>query len=573
MDNHPIAQIFSEIADLLEIKGENLFKIRAYRSAADTIGAWADPVVRMDEKQLLELPGVGKDLAKKIRELADTGTCRFHQELLLEFPPTILDLLRLQGVGPKTVALLYSSLNIRSVDELVEAAKEGRLRALKGMGPKKETLILKAVEERQKDRGRHLLSDTTAVAAELVAYLREHAAAAEFTPVGSLRRGCETCGDIDILASGAEPSLMDHFVAFPRVERVLGQGDTKSSVRIAGGYQADLRLVAAESRGAAMQYFTGSKAHNVALRDRAIQHGFKLNEYGLFRVADDERVAGASEEEIYDALGIAWVPPELRENRGEIDAAAAHQLPRLLSASDLRGDLHMHTTVTDGRDDLETMAAAAQRLGYSYVAITDHSKALAMSNGLDERGALEHAARIRALNGRFEGLTLLAGIECDVLADGSLDLADDCLAQLDIVVASVHSHYSQGETQTTDRLLKALECPWVDVLGHPTSRRLLQREPLTVNFDRILTTAVANGVALEINCQPDRLDLSDSFARLAHERGATIVIATDAHSVMALGNVRWGVQVARRAWLTPEAVLNTRPLAEMRAMLRRSRQG
>jgi DNA polymerase (family 10) len=572
VDNHPIAQIFSEIADLLEIKGENLFKIRAYRSAADTIGAWADPVGRMDEKQLLDLPGVGKDLAKKIRELAETGTCRFHQELLLEFPPTILDLLRLQGVGPKTVALLYSSLNIRSVDELVEAAKAGRLRALKGMGPKKEALILKAVEERQKDRGRHLLSDTTAVAAELVAYLREHAPGAEFTPVGSLRRGCETCGDIDILASGAEPSLMDHFVAFPRVERVLGQGDTKSSVRIAGGYQADLRLVEAESRGAAMQYFTGSKAHNVALRDRAIQHGFKLNEYGLFRVADDERVAGASEDAIYDALDLAWVPPELRENRGEIDAAATHQLPRLVSASDLRGDLHMHTTVTDGRDDLDTMAAAAQRLGYSYVAITDHSKALAMSNGLDERGALEHAARIRALNRRFEGLTLLAGIECDVLADGRLDLADDCLAQLDIVVASVHSHYSQGETQTTDRLLKALECPWVDVLGHPTSRRLLQREPLTVDFDRILTTAVAHHVALEINCQPDRLDLSDSFARRAHERGATIVISTDAHSVMALGNVRWGVQVARRAWLTPEAVLNTRPLAEMRAMLRRNRQ-
>ena len=572
MDNHPIAQIFSEIADLLEIKGENLFKIRAYRSAADTIGAWADPVARMDEKQLLELPGVGRDLAKKIRELADTGTCGFHQELLLEFPPTILDLLRVQGVGPKTVALLYSSLNIRSVDELVEAAKAGRLRALKGMGPKKEALILKAVEERQKDRGRHLLSDTTAVAAELVAYLREHAPSAEFTPVGSLRRGCETCGDIDILATGAEPSLMEQFVAFPRVERVLGQGDTKSSVRIAGGYQADLRLVPAESRGAAMQYFTGSKAHNVALRDRAIQHGFKLNEYGLFRVADDGRLAGASEEGIYDALGMAWVPPELRENRGEIDAAVARQLPRLVSASDLRGDLHMHTTVTDGRDDLETMAAAAQRLGYSYVAITDHSKALAMSNGLDERRALEHAARVRALNGRFKGLTLLAGIECDVLADGSLDLADECLAQLDIVVASVHSHYSQGETQTTDRILKALECPWVDVLGHPMSRRLLQREPLTVNFDRIVAAAVASGVALEINCQPDRLDLSDALARLTHQRGAMIVISTDAHSVMALGNTRWGVQVARRAWLTPEAVLNTRPLDAMRSLLRRNRR-
>jgi DNA polymerase (family 10) len=569
VDNYPIAQVFAEIADLLEIKGENLFKIRAYRTAADTIKAWADPVARMDEKQLLDLPGIGKDLAKKIRELADTGTCRFHQDLLLEFPPTILDLLRLQGVGPKTVALLYSTLNIRSVEELVEAAKAGRLRELKGMGPKKEALILKAVEERQKDRGRHLLSDTTAVAAELVAYLREHAPAAEFTPVGSLRRGCETCGDIDILATGAESSLMEQFVAFPRVERILGQGDTKSSVRIVGGYQADLRLVPAASRGAAMQYFTGSKAHNVALRDRAIQHGFKLNEYGLFKADDDDRVAGDTEESIYEALGMDWVPPELREHRGEMDAAIARTLPRLLSQADLRGDLHMHTTVTDGRDDLETMAAAAQRLGYSYIAITDHSKALAMSNGLDETRALAHAARIRALNGRFEGLTLLAGIECDILADGTLDLAEDCLAQLDIVIASVHSHYSQGEAQTTDRILKALECRWVDVLGHPMSRRLLQREPLQVNFDRIVSAAVATGVALEINCQPDRLDLSDAFARSAHERGATIVISTDAHSTLALGNIRWGVQVARRAWLTPEAVLNTRPLDEMRGLLRR----
>ena len=579
MDNHPIAQVFAEIADLLEIKGENLFKIRAYRSAADTIKAWADPVARMDERQLLDLPGIGKDLAKKIRELADTGTCRFHQDLLLEFPPTILDLLRLQGVGPKTVALLYSGLNIRSVDELVEAAKAGRLRALKGMGPRKEALILKAVEERQKDRGRHLLSDTTAIAAELVAFLRDYAPAAEFTPVGSLRRGCETCGDIDILATGAgaslDPSevegLMDQFVSFPRVERILGQGDTKSSIRIIGGYQADLRLVPADSRGAAIQYFTGSKAHNVALRDRAIQHGLKLNEYGLFRVDDDGRVAGETEEGIYEALGMEWVPPELREHRGEIEAAIAHQLPRLVSAPDLRGDLHMHTTVTDGRDDLEIMAAAAQRLGYSYIAITDHSKALAMSNGLDETRALEHAARIRALNGRFDGLTLLAGIECDILSDGTLDLADDCLAQLDIVIASVHSHYNQGEAQTTERILRAVECPWVDVLGHPMSRRLLQREPLQVNFDRIVSAAVGRGVAFEINCQPDRLDLSDAFARSAHARGATIVISTDAHSTMALGNMRWGVQVARRAWLTPEAVLNTRTLDEMRQLLRRNR--
>ncbi len=571
MDNRPIAQVFSEIADLLEIKGENTFKIRAYRSAGDTIAAWADPVARMDERQLHELPGIGKDLAKKIRELVDTGTCRFHQDLLLEFPPTILDLLRLQGVGPKTVALLYSALNIRSVDELVAAAHAGRLRELKGMGPKKEALILKAVVERQKDAGRHLLSDTTTIAAELVAYLRQQAPTAELTPVGSLRRGCETCGDIDILAVGAHATLMEQFVACPHVERVLGQGDTKSSVRIAGGYQADLRLVPAESRGAAMQYFTGSKAHNVLLRDRAIQQGLKLNEYGLFRVDDDSRVAGETEEGIYEALGMAWVPPELRENRGEIDAALARQLPRLLSLPDLRGDLHMHTTVTDGRDDLNAMAAAAHRLGHSYIAITDHSKALAMANGLDENRALAHAARVRALNGRFDGLTVLAGIECDILADGRLDLADDCLAQLDIVVASVHSHFSQDENQMTERVLKALECRWIDVLGHPTGRLLLKRDAFKIDFERLTNAAAQYGVALEINCQVDRLDLNDAHARLAHERGASIVISTDAHSTTALGNLRWGVQVARRAWLSPEAVLNTRAIDDLRPLLRRNR--
>jgi DNA polymerase (family 10) len=571
VDNRPIAQVFSEIADLLEIKGENTFKIRAYRSASDTIAAWADPVARMDDKQLHELPGIGKDLAKKIRELVDTGTCRFHQDLLLEFPPTILDLLRLQGVGPKTVALLYSALNIRSVDELVAAAQAGRLRELKGMGPKKEALILKAVEERQKDAGRHLLSDTTTIAAELMAYLRQQAPKAELTPVGSLRRGCETCGDIDILAIGADASLMEQFVAFPGVERVLGRGDTKSSARILGGYQADVRLVPAESRGAAMQYFTGSKAHNVLLRDRAIQHGLKLNEYGLFRVDDDSRVAGETEEGIYEALGMSWVPPELRENRGEIDAALARGLPRLLSLSDLRGDLHMHTTVTDGRDDLDAMAAAAHRLGHSYIAITDHSKALAMANGLDERRALDHAARVRTLNGRFDGLTVLAGIECDILGDGRLDLADDCLAQLDIVVASVHSHFSQDENQMTERILKAMECPWIDVLGHPTGRLLLKREAIKIDFERVTIAAAQHGVALEINCQVDRLDLNDAHARLACERGVHLVISTDAHSTTALANLRWGVQVARRAWLSRKAVLNTRAIDDLRPLLRRNR--
>jgi DNA polymerase (family 10) len=572
VDNKPIAQVFADIADLLEIKGGNAFKIRAYRSAAETIAAYPDPIVRLDETQLRDIPGIGKDLAAKIRELADSGACAYHQELLQEFPQTILDLLRLQGVGPKTVALLYSTLNIHSVDALAAAARTGRLRGVKGMGAKKEALILKAIEEREKDAGRHLLADTTAVAAEVTAYLRQRAPDVEFLPVGSVRRGCETCGDIDILAVGGDRALMDLLLQHPRVERVLGHGDTKSSVRFQGGYQVDLRLVPRDSRGAAMQYFTGSKAHNIVLRDRAIQRGLKLNEYGLFRVDDDTCVAGDAEEGIYEALGLAWVEPELRENRGEIEAAATRALPRLITASDLRGDLHMHTTVTDGRDDLDTMAAAAHRLGHQYIAVTEHSRALAMANGLDEARALAHAARIRALNGRYEGLTLLAGIECDILPDGSLDLASDCLAELDIVVASVHSHFGQDERQMTDRVLRAIESPWVDVLGHPTGRLLLKREPTRLMMDCLLPAAARHGVALEINCQVDRLDLSDTHARLARDHGIRLVISTDAHSVMALGNQRWGVQMARRAWVEPEHVLNTRELGPMLASLRRHRQ-
>ena len=571
MDNKAIALVLGQIADLLEIKGENAFKIRAYRSAADVVATWPDAVVRMDAQQLRAIPGVGKDLAARIRELAETGASAYHQELLAEFPPTILELLRLQGIGPKTVAMLYSTLNISTLDGLATAARERRLRSLKGMGAKKEAQILKSIEERAKDEGRHLLPETAATAAEIVDYLKGQAPDVEFIPVGSLRRGCETCGDIDIVAVGGDEQLMDVFVAHPRVERVLGRGSTKSSVKLSGSYQADLRLVPPESRGAAMQYFTGSKAHNIVVRDRAIQRGFKLNEYGLFRSDTDEKVAGDTEEGIYQALGMAWVEPELREHRGEIEAAVAGSLPRLVTVADLRGDLHMHTTATDGKDDLETMAAAAHRMGHQYIAITDHSQALAMANGLDERRALEHAARVRALNGRFEGLTLLAGIECDILHDGRLDLADDCLAQLDLVVASVHSHFTQDLPQMTDRILRALDCPWVDVLGHPTGRRLLKREPASMDMSKIVAAAAERGVAMEINCQPERLDLSDSHARLARERGVSLIISTDAHSVRALDRLQWGVKMARRAWVRAEDVINTRSFVDFRASLRRHR--
>ena len=571
MDNRQVAQVLAQIADLLEIKGDNAFKVRAYRSAAETIATWPHAVSSLGDVGLRAIPGIGKDLAARIKELATTGTLAYHQELLAQFPPTILDVLRLQGVGPKTVATLYSELNIRSVDELAAAAKDGRLRTLKGMGAKKEALILKAIAERAKDDGRHLLTETAAIANELVSYLQERAVDVEFIPVGSLRRGCETCGDIDILAVGGDEGLMDVFSAHPRVERVLGHGDTKSSVRLTGGYQADLRLVPRESRGAAMQYFTGSKAHNIAVRDRAIQHGLKLNEYGLFKADDDTRLAGDTEEGIYQALGMSWVAPELRELRGEIEAAVSDSLPALVSVADLRGDLHMHSTATDGRDDIASMAAEAQRLGHQYIAITDHSKALAMANGLDEKRALEQAAKIRALNGRIEGLTVLAGIECDILPDGSLDLADECLAQLDLVIASVHSQFSQDQPQMTDRVLKALECPWVDVLGHPTGRRLLKRQPINLDMAAVIAAATRHGVVLEINCQPERLDLSDTHARLAIEHGASLVVSTDAHSTSALYRLQWGVLMARRAWARASDILNTLPLDALRARLRRNR--
>ena len=571
MDNKALSQVLSEIADLLEIRGDNAFKIRAYRTAAETLASWPQAIVQLDEQALRAIPGVGKDLAARIRELAETGTSRYHHELLEQFPSTILDLLRLQGVGPKTVAMLYSTLNIKSIDELGAAAKAGKLRSLKGMGAKKEAQILASIEERKKDTGRHLLSETAETAQSLVDFLRVHDRNVELIPVGSLRRGRETCGDIDILAVGGDQRLMDALISHPHVERVLGQGDTKSSVLLRGGYQADLRLVPTQSRGAAMQYFTGSKAHNICIRDRAIQLGFKLNEYGLFRVDDDSRAAGDTEEGIYRALGMSFVEPELRENRGEVEAAQAGRLPALISLADLRGDLHMHTTETDGKDDLLTMAEAAHRLGREYIAITDHSQALAMANGLDEKRALAHAARIRALNGRFENLTLLAGIECDILSDGRLDLSDDCLAQLDIVIASIHSAFNQDEAQMTDRILRAIACPWVDVIGHPTGRRILKRDGYRVNMDEVIGAAAAAGVALEINSQVERLDLDEGLARMARDRGVKLIIDSDAHSPAALGLLRWGAVVARRAWLTTDDVLNTRPVEELRASLRRRR--
>ena len=516
MDNLAIARVLAEIGDLLEIKNENSFKIRAYRNAADSAAHSTQRLSDLTAAQRLAIPGIGKDLSAKIGELIETGVIAYHQELLQEFPATILDLLHLQGVGPKTAALLYRELNIKNLDELERAIREGRLRAVKGLGAKKEAQILRAISERAQLAGRRLLAEASDAAEAIVSALRSHAPEATISIVGSLRRGCETTGDLDILAAGAPPSLMAAFTGYRLVERVLAHGETKSSVLLFGGLQADLRVVPRESLGAALQYFTGSKAHNIALRDRALQRGLKLNEYGVYRTDDDVAVAGSDEDEIYRALGLAPIPPELREGRGEIQAAERDELPALVTRQHLRGDLHMHTTASDGRADLETMAQAALAVGHTYIAITDHSQSLAMANGLDERRALEHAARIRTLNDRLDGITLLAGIECDIRPDGRMDLADDCLAALDIVIASVHSAFGQEPEQMTDRLPRALECPWVDILAHPTGRFLLKRAlpVLWIGY----STPQHDGVAVEINSKVDRLDLRDTHARLARAR-------------------------------------------------------
>ncbi len=571
MDNRTIAQVFSEIADVLEIKGANPFKIRAYRNAADLISHTAQRVADLTDNDLRALPGIGKDLAARIRELVETGELAYHRELVTEFPPSILDLLKLQGVGPKTVALVYSALHVRTLDELEQAARAGEVRTLRGLGPKKEEALLRAIEQLKRREGRHLIVDAERVASTLVTYLQASVPEAVLVPVGSLRRGCDTCGDIDLVAYRADPSLLDRLTEYAPVSRVLGKGDTKASVLINDGFQADLRLVPPESAGAALQYFTGSKAHNITLRDRALERGLKLNEYGVFRNEDDQRVAGETEDEIYQVLGLTFVPPELRENRGEIEAAARGVLPQLVERGDLRGDLHSHTTATDGRADIETMALAARAAGLEYLAITDHSQALAMAGGLDEHRALEQAAEIRRISQQMSGITLLAGIECDIRPDGTLDLSDECLAQLDVVVASVHSAFAQDETQMTDRLLRAMESPFVDIIGHPTGRLLLRRDPYRVNVERLVEAAARHGVALEINCQVDRLDLSDINAKLARDRGVNIVISTDAHAPSGFDLLRWGVVVARRAWLGPDDVLNTRPVEAFRAALRRNR--
>ena len=572
VENAGVARVLSEIADLLELKGENVFRVRAYRTGAQIVTDSAQRVADLDVAALLEIDGIGKDLAARIKDIAATGTTPLRDALLQEFPASILDVMRLQGVGPKTVATLYHSLNIRSLDDLEGAAKAGAIRGLKGMGAKKEALILTAIAERRRHAGRHLIGPATETGEALIAWLRQAAPEAVLELVGSLRRGCETTGDIDILATGATPDLLTHFTRYALVERVLGLGDTKASVLLTSQIQADLLLVGPASRGAALCYFTGSKAHNIAIRQRALARGYTLNEYALADAVTGATIAGETEEGIYAALGLPWIDPALREQRGEIDAAEAGTLPRLITLDDLQGDVHMHTTESDGRHDIATMALAARAAGRRYICITDHSQSLAMANGLDDARALAHAARIREADAHIDGITILAGIEVDILADGSLDLQESTLAALDFVVASVHSAFDQSKEDMTVRVLKAMACPFVDAIGHPTGRKILRREPHRLDVDTLIEAAGLYGIALEINSNYNRLDLSDVQARRAREMGVGLLISSDAHSTTELGLLRWGVATARRAWLEPADVWNTRDVDAFRHGLRRHRR-
>jgi DNA polymerase (family X) len=568
MDNKAIAGILYETADLLEIDSQDAFRIRSYRNAAQAIEALPQQISEIisEPKRVLEIPGIGKGMLLNLQEMFQEGRLALHAELLKKYRPSMLDLLKIQGLGPKTISLIWSAYQVCDLEGVEKLAREGKIRELPRMGEKHEQKLLKAIEDYRRIAGRFLLEAAEREAEKIVAHLRNFRGVEKITPAGSLRRGRETVGDLDILVTGKaccddaeRQKLIDHIIKLPGLMEIIARGENKVSFRLRGGMQVDVRFLPPESFGAAMQYFTGSKAHNVALRQRALKMGFTLSEYSLARLEDEKPVAGRSEEEIYAKLKLDYIPPELRENCGEIDAAASHALPAIISEQDLQGDLHMHTVETDGRNTIAEMAEAARAKGYQYMAITDHSKNLAFANGLDDKRAVEHIQRIRAANQQIEGITIFAGVEVDILADGSLDLSDSVLEQMDIVIASVHSHFNQSPAEMTDRLLKAISNPNPCLIGHPTGRLLLRRDAYGFDLDAVLKAAAQHSVAMELNAYPDRLDLCDRHLRRAKEIGVKIIINTDSHHTSHLDKIRFGVLQARRAWLTRDDVLNTLP--------------
>jgi len=576
VDNKSIAAILYETADLLEVDGQDSFRIRSYRNAAEAIEGFPQQITDLIEnpKQVLAIPGIGKGMLNNLNEMLHEGKLSLHAEMLKKYRPSMLELLKVQGLGPKTVALIWSAHQVCDLEGVEKLAREGKIRELPRMGEKHEQKILKAIEDYRRIAGRFLLNAAEVQAEKIVEHLRNYPGVEKATPAGSLRRGRETVGDLDILVTGpaccedvAREKLIEHIIKLPGLMEIIARGENKVSFRLRGGMQVDVRFLPPESFGAAMQYFTGSKGHNVALRQRALKMGYTLNEYSLAKLDDQQVVAGKSEEEIYATLKLDYIPPEMRENCGEIDLAEKHALPKLITQQDLQGDVHMHTIETDGRNTIMEMAEAARERGYKYMAITDHSKNLAFANGLDDARAVEHIARIRATGEKIEAIRIFAGIEVDILADGSLDLSDSVLEQMDLVIASVHSHFNQSAEEMTARLLKVIENPNVSIIGHPTGRILLRRDAYPYDIDAVLEAAARNKVAMELNAYPDRLDLSDRHLRMAKQHGVKIVINTDSHHTTHMEKIRYGVLQARRAWLTARDVLNTLPLEKFaRAM-------
>lgn len=570
--NSDVALVFQQIADLLEIKGENPFRIRAYRNAARTLDTLGPSVQSMVEqgRDLKELPGIGADLAAKIADIATTGTCALREQLRRELPPAIHELLSVPGLGPRRVRTLYQERNIQSLEQLAAAARNGAISGVPGFGRRTEQRILEAVEAKLSKEKRFSIAAAVRLAEPLLAYLKANTDAGRIEVAGSYRRWQETVGDLDIVASSRRPiRMLQQFAAYPDVAEVLSQGSTRASVRLRQGMQVDMRAVADVSFGAALHYFTGSKAHNIAVRRLAQARGFKLNEYGVF--SGERRIAGETETSVFKALGLPYIEPELRENRGEVQAAQEGRLPHLVELPDLKGDLHAHTSATDGRNSLREMALEARRRGFSYLAITDHSRRLAVAHGLDAAAVSRQIDEIDRLNDELEGITLLKGIEADINEDGSLDMPDDVLRRLDLVVGAVHGKFTLSRDRQTERILRAMDHPCFTILAHPTGRMIFERDAFDVDMQRIIGHARQRGCFLELNAQPDRLDLNDVFCMTAKREGVPVAISSDAHSVVDLGDLRFGIGQARRGWLEKKDVLNTRTLPELRRMLAASR--
>ena len=566
VQNAEIATMFDQAADLLEIKGDNPFRVRAYRRAARTIEGLPQSVGSMlaKEADLSELPGIGKDLAGKITGIVESGHFDLLDQLKKKLPGDLGAMAGLPGLGPKRIKLLYDKAKVRTLDDLRRAIKVGKLHGLHGFGPVIEKKLAAALEKPLAEK-RFKLAVAEAEAESLVAFLRDKG---QVVVAGSYRRRRDTVGDLDILVTSKQgPAVGDKLVGYDNVADVLAHGPTRTTVLLRSGIQVDLRAVPEESYGAALLYFTGSKAHNIALRGIANARKWKLNEYGLF--SGKRRIAGASEEEVYRKLGLAYIPPEMREDRGEIALAQNRELPRLISAGDMRGDLHVHSDWTDGTASIANMAAAAQACGYAYMALTDHSRRQTMSHGLDPVKVARQLREIDKINGAFKGFTILKGIEVDILKDGELDLPDATLAQLDVVIASVHSFFDLPREAQTQRMIRAMRNPHVSIVGHPSGRLIGEREPYDIDMDAITSTARDLDCYLEINAEPDRLDLNDIHAHMAKSKGVKIAISTDAHSVNAFQYMRFGVDQARRAWLTADDVINTRQFADLRKLLKR----